>query len=162
MVVKFSGHEVIEMAIQIEQKGYDFYKVLMSRAKKENLKNLFHWLANEEKKHIAVIEELREEFAKIDVNSPYNWDEVALYFKALIDTQVFPDTSEGKNLREEMEDEIGAIHIAISLEKDNILYFQEIRDLVEKKEKEIINRLINEEKSHIMKLLETKRQIAGN
>ena len=159
MITKFSGNEVIEMAIQIEQRGYDFYTVLENNAKKENMRNLFKWLANEEKKHITVFKKLRETFDKIDIIEIHNWDEVALYFKSLIETKVFPDTADGKYLKKELEDEIGAIHIAISFEKDNILYFQEIRDIVEENEKKIINKLINEEKSHIMRLLEIKKQI---
>lgn len=162
MTVKFSGTEVIEMAIQIEKKGYDFYTVLQNNAKKGNMKDLFEWLAKEEKRHITVFEGLRQAFANIDMKDFYNWEEVALYFKALIDTKVFPNTIEGKNLAEELEDEIGAIHISISFEKDNILFFQEIRDLVEEKERKIINRLIKEEKSHIMKLLKTKQQITDS
>lgn len=158
MTIKFSGNEVIEMAIQIEQKGYDFYTIMKKKAKREDMRNLFNWLATEEKRHITVFEELREIFNKIDMKDLYNWNEVALYFKSLIDTKVFPDTAEGKDLTNEMEDEIGAIHIAISFEKDNILYFQEIRDLVEDSEKEIINKLISEEKSHIMKLLELRNK----
>ena len=161
MTIKFSGNEVIEMAIQIEQRGYDFYTVLEKKAKTEDMKNLFKWLAKEEKRHITVFEGLREIFNKINKEDLYNWDEVALYFKSLIDTKVFPDTDVGKYLKKELEDEIGAIHIAISFEKDNILYFQEIRDLVEEDEKEIINKLINEEKGHIMKLLEIKKHILG-
>ena len=159
MITKFSGNEVIEMAIQIEQRGYDFYTVLENNAKKEKMRNLFKWLANEEKKHITVFKKLRETFDKIDIIEIHNWDEVALYFKSLIETKVFPDTADGKYLKKELEDEIGAIHIAISFEKDNILYFQEIRDLVEENEKKIIKKLINEEKSHIMRLLEIKKQI---
>ena len=85
---------------------------------------------------------------------------MTLYFKALIDTKVFPDSSEGKNLTQELEDEIGAIHIAISIEKDNILYFQEIREFVPENEREIINKLINEEKTHILKLLDIKKQVS--
>ena len=124
------------------------------------MKNLSRWLAGEEKKHISVFEGLREAFIKIDINGPYNWEEVTLYFKALIDTKVFPDSSEGKNLTQELEDEIGAIHIAISIEKDNILYFQEIREFVPENEREIINKLIKEEKNHILKLLDIKKQVS--
>jgi len=159
MSIKFSGHEVIEMAIQIEQKGYDFYKLLEDKAKRTVMKNLFHWLADEEKKHIQVFENLRETFIRINVDELQNWEEASLYFKSLVDTKVFPANNDGIYLGKELEDEIGAIHIAISFEKDNILYFQEIRDLIEEKEKKIINKLINEEKNHIMKLIEIKKKV---
>ena len=81
MTIKFSGNEVIEMAIQIEQKGYDFYTGLEKVAKKNEMKKLFNWLANEEKRHIMVFEGLRETLSNINVKNLNNWDEVALYFK---------------------------------------------------------------------------------
>jgi len=161
MPIKFSGNEVIEIAIQIEKRGYEFYTLLKNNAKKNEMKKFFNWLANEEKKHIHVFEDLRETFTKIDLKVLNNWNEVALYFKSLIDNNVFPEADEDLFSGKELEDEIGAIHIAISFEKDNILYFQEIRELVEENEKEIINKLINEEKSHIMKLLEIKKHISA-
>jgi rubrerythrin len=158
MAIEFSGNEVIEMAIQIEKKGFEFYSYLAKNAKKDKIKELFNWLANEEQKHIAIFEDLRNIFSKIDTTSPYNWEEVALYFRALVDTQVFPKTDDEDSLKNEFHNEIGAIHIAISFEKDNILYFQEIKDLVEMKEMKIIDQLIKEEKKHIMKLLDVKKE----
>lgn len=162
MGTKYSGNEIFEIGIQIEKKGYDFYKILESETKNENLKKLFHWLSNQEKRHIKIFQELRQHYLNYDFDKLYNWDEVSLYFKALIETKVFPDSEEGKNLIDELEDEIGAIQIAISFEKDNILYFQEIRDLVDNEDKKIINELINEEKNHIMKLLDIKKQVSDN
>ncbi|MBN2013379.1 ferritin family protein [candidate division KSB1 bacterium] len=161
MKISYSGHEVIEMGIQIEQKGVDFYSLLSKRAKQPQLVDLFSWLAEQEKQHIIVFEELRKSFEKSLINSPYNWDEVSGYFQALIDTKVFPDTDDGYMLSDELNDEIGAIQIAISFEKDNILFFQEIRELADNGNRDIINNLIIQEKSHIMKLLEIKRNIIG-
>jgi rubrerythrin len=41
-----------------------------------------------------------------------------------------------------------AVKFAMSFEKETLLYFMELRDIV--KEKEVVDEVINEEKSHIM------------
>jgi len=159
MASNFSGNEIIEMAIQIENKGFDFYKGMEKTAKTEKLKQLYNWLAIEEGKHIGVFEKMRSYVENIHVSGPYDWQEAMLYFRSLIDTKVFPDSLEGNSLAKELKDEIGAIQIAISFEKDSILFFQEINNMVDNREKEIINKLILEEKGHILKLLKMKQEI---
>ena len=108
MGASYSGHEVIEMGIQIEKKGYKFYNFLASRAKRNALNELFTWLADQEKSHIALFEGLRSSFDNVTLNGPYNWSEVSAYFRALIDTKVFPDDDDGNTLSDEINNEIGS------------------------------------------------------
>lgn len=159
MTTSFSGNEIIEMALQIENKGFDFYTEMGVTTKNKSLEELYKWLAAEEGKHINVFEKMRSYMKSLNLPGPYNLQEVMLYFRALIDTKVFPDSKEGNSLLNELKDEIGAIQIAISFEKDTILFFQEMYNLVEVREKDIINKLITEEKGHIFKLLKMKQDI---
>ncbi len=161
MTHSFSGNEIIEMAIQIEKKGFDFYTGMKNRTKDDDLKNLYSWLATEEGKHIDVFEKMRSYVENLKLSRPYDLQEVMMYFRALIETKVFPDSQEGSSLLNELRDEIGAIQIAISFEKDSILFFQEMNNLVDDREKEIIDKLIVEEKGHIFKLLKMKQDITS-
>ena len=159
MSSEVSYNEVFEMALQIEQMGYDFYKTMAHNAANVQLRNGYNQLAEEEKKHIECFERLQKSIEKIDTSRLDNWDEVSLYFKALIDTKVL-STSSGKNsLVQELKDEIGAIHISISFEKDTILFLQELNRWVNPEDQKIIEKLIDEEKSHILKLLQMKKEI---
>ena len=56
------------------------------------------------------------------------------------------------------EDGKDAVKFALGFEKETLLYFWELRSLV--KEKEIVDEVINEEKSHIMWLDTFKRGLA--
>jgi len=161
MTNKLLGHKIYEMALLIEQKGHDFYRNMAHSTTNVHLKDGYNWLANEERKHIKNFEQLRTLIEKIDTNALDNWDEVSLYFKALIDTNVFPDSTEGNSLAQELKDEIGAIHISISFEKDTILFLQELSRLVSHKDQKLIENLIEEEKSHISKLFQMKKEIVN-
>ncbi len=160
MAKKVSCNEVFEMALQIEHLGYDFYKTMADNATNVQLKNGYSQLAEEEKKHIAIFKQLRHSIEQIDIDRLNNWDEVSIYFKALIDTHVLPTSKDKNSLIQELKDEIGAIHISISVEKDTILFLQEIKRWLENEDVKKIERLIVEEKSHILKLLQMKKEIA--
>ena len=159
MSIKVSCNEVFEMALQIEKMGYDFYKTMAHNAKSTHLKNGYDQLAIEEKKHINGLRQLRPSIEKIDTSRIENWDEVSQYFKALIDTKVFPTSPEKNSLIEELKDEIGAIQISISFEKDTILFLQELNRWVEPDDQKRIEILIDDEKAHILKLIQMRKEI---
>jgi len=159
MPKKVSSNEVFEMALQIEQMGYDFYKTMAHNATNVQLRDGYNQLAQEEKKHIVSFEQLRHSIERIDISRINNWDEISLYFKALIDTKVLPTSPERNMLVQELKDEVGAIHISISFEKDTILFLQELNRWVNPDIQKIIEQLIEEEKNHILKLLQMKRTI---
>jgi len=159
MTQKFSGKEIIEMAIRIEVNGQEFYQGLEERAMTPDLKQLYHWLALEEGKHIHVFKKMKQFVEHTELRNPQEWQEAKLYFDALIRTRVFAETPDANSLINELKDDIGAIHIAISFEKDSILFFQEMNALVNDREKDIIEKLIVEEKGHILKLLEMKQHV---
>ena len=86
-MTKFSIREVVEMAIQTEKLGYEFY-IGMSKKFYENseLKKLFELLAPDESKHGKSFSELMD---KIKGEEPEGWDEVTLYLRALVDSEFF-------------------------------------------------------------------------
>lgn len=160
MARQVSSNEVFEMTLQIEQMGYDFYKTMAHNATNVHLRTGYNQLADEEKKHIESFKQLQSAIEKIDINRIDNWDEVSLYFKALIDTKVLPTSPEKNSLAQELKDEIGAIHISISFEKDTILFLQEINHWLNIEDQKKIRQLIEEEKGHILKLLQLKKEIS--
>jgi rubrerythrin len=159
MNVTFSRNEVIEMAVQIEKRGLEFFEAMTNSAASENVKKVFEFLAQEERNHIATFESLRNSEDRMQLQGPYNWEEVGQYFGTLIDNMVFPKVEEGDQLSQEINDEFTAIHTAISIEKDNILFFREISDLVGERDKKLLAELVDEEKSHIRKLMILKQEL---
>jgi rubrerythrin len=159
MSAYFSSLDIFTMALQIEQKGHSFYEAMVNHAQNKNLKDGFQWLANEEKLHINNFEQLRESIERINTKNIDNWEEVSLYFKALLDTKVFPLTPNGNSLAQELKDEIGAIQISISFEKDTILFLQELSRWVNPEDQKKIEKLIEQEKGHVLKLIEMRKQV---
>ena len=113
----------------------------------------------QEKIHINNFEQLRDSIERINTKNIDNWEEVSLYFRALLDTKVFPLSTNGNSLAQELKDEIGAIQISISFEKDTILFLQEVGRWVNPEDQKKIQQLIEQEKGHVLKLLEMKKKV---
>ncbi len=56
----FTGSEIIELGVQIEKNGKDFYNTLLEKSESQKAKEIFQYLAGEEDKHIAVFQKMVE------------------------------------------------------------------------------------------------------
>lgn len=161
--VHFTGREIVEMAIRIEENGEKYYADAARATKVPRLKELFGVLAEEEKRHIGVFTCFRDLFtedAPAEGFDPYI-TEASMYLKAMADTEVFTEPDEGAKLAEEVFDERTALDVAIQMEKDSILFYYEIQKMVRDKDREVLDALIEQEKDHLMKLTEHKEDLFG-
>lgn len=144
---KYSIDEIMEMAIRTETLGYQFYTNMAEKFKKDGgLAKLFTTLASKEKVHEKTFTELKAMVAK-QGSEPIEWDEVSNYMRAFVESEFF--LGKGKSLpsMDHLKTVKDAVRFAMGFEKETLLYFFELRSLV--KEKEVVDEVINEEKSHI-------------
>ena len=140
--------EIIEMAIRTERLGFQFYTSIAEKFKKDAaLVDLFTKLASKEKVHEKTFTELQDLVAKSGTE-PVEWGEVSNYMRAFVESQFF--LGKGKSLpsMDHLTSVKEAVQFALGFEKETLLYFMELRKIV--KEKEMVDEIINEEKSHIM------------
>lgn len=143
---KFTIHEIIEQAVQTEKLGYQFYTTMAQRFKdEERLRSLFETLAEKELRHEKVFRELLEITGE---EEPEGFEDISAYMRAMVESEFF--LGKGKSLpsMENIKSVEDAVRFAIGFEKETLLYFHGLRDAV--KEKEVVDEIINEEKSHIM------------
>lgn len=156
MGISFNADEIFEMAEQIERNGAKFYRLAAEQqTEDEDARIMLLSLAIMEDEHEKTFAEIRAEvIAGPPIEPVYDPDDLAaLYLKAIADGRVFDlkkDPSEflsgGKTLEE-------ILKIAISLEKESIIFYMSFRDMVpEESGKEKIDFIINEEKKHIVGL----------
>lgn len=144
---KYSIDEIIEMAVRTETLGYQFYTGMAEKFRKDDgLVKLFSTLANKEKMHEKAFMGLRD-LVKKHGAEPVEWDEVSNYMRAFVESEFF--LGKGKSLpsMDHLKTVKDAVRFALGFEKETLLYFFELRSIV--KEKEVVDEIINEEKSHI-------------
>jgi len=147
----FSGCEIVEMAIQIEKNGKEFYSILADRADNPDASGVFKCLASEEDKHIEVF---REIFKSVCVYTPKEAypEEYFAYMNMLAREYVFTQKNTGIKTAQNIKNYSDGINLGIAFEKDSILFYEGARQVVPEKDKPIIEKLISEEKDHLAKL----------
>jgi rubrerythrin len=159
----FNADEIFEIAEQIEVNGGKFYRRAAESFNKEETQNLLKGLARMEDQHKVTFAKIRENLLTKE-RQPVVYDpcdEAVLYLRAFAGGQVFKlnvDIDAFFTGEETLED---ILHKAIGFEKDSIVFYVGIRDLVpEDLGKDQIDRIIKEEKQHIVIL--TKELTALN
>lgn len=143
---KFSIREAVTQAVQTEKLGYQFYTSIADKFKDdEGLNNLFTTLAAKEQRHEKTFRELLD---ILKDSEPANWDEAEQYLRAIVESEFFLGRNKSLPSMEKVKTVEDAVNFAMGFEKETLLYFYGIRDAV--KEKEVVEEIINEERSHIM------------
>ncbi len=149
----FSGHEILEIAVNIEVEGEKFYRTISKDMEDSAARNTFDYLANQEQKHIETFKSLLKRFDE-ETKELVNWDEATEYLKALSSHKVFPDANALlEEFRGSTSEEI--IEYALDREKDSIIFYYEIIEMIDDTDiKTAVRKIISEEKSHVATLKE--------
>lgn len=152
---QYSIREVIEQAVQTEKLGFQFYTAMALKFEAESsLKELFETLASKEIEHEKTFAKLKENIG----NEPLeNWDEASQYLRAIVESEFFLGKNKALPSLDHLKSAGDAVHFAMEFEKETILYFLGLKNSV--KDKNIVEQIIDEEKSHIRWLNDLKKKL---
>lgn len=151
MPTTYSLEEILTFAVKIEEQGAAFYEHMAAKTKNTEVKELYTFLKNEELAHKKTYAALLSSLLK-EPSVNYS-DEYSSYMRALVETAVFRKDSHALNSDAEV------LEYAIDREKDSILFYIEIKDHIPEKHHEAIDTIIDEERTHIIKLLDIKEKV---
>ncbi len=155
MAYDFNVNEVFEMAIQIEANGANFYRKAAALQQDPDDKAFLEKLARMEDKHKVIFESMQKDISKQEKQATVfdPADELSMYLKAMADShggEGDPDIVEAFTGEEPIED---IITTAIGLEKESILFYLGLKDVVPPKYgHDKLDHIIKEEKLHIAQL----------
>jgi len=161
MAAVFSADEVLQIAEQIERNGESFYRAVAQRVPEESQKQVLLSLAGMEETHRKTFSEMRANLRESE-RQPTTFDpegQTADYLLALADRRVFDIAEDPTELLtgEEVVEEI--LCTAIDLEKDSIIFYLGMKDVVPPKfGGGKLDAIIKEEMNHITILT---RQLAA-
>lgn len=155
-MITFNADEIFEIAEQIERNGAKFYQKAAGAAAGENAAALLR-LAEMERDHEKTFHGMRVRLGE-KARQPATFDpqnQAAAYLHAVAEGKVFDmraDPSERLTGSEKIED---ILRTAIGLEKDSIVFYLSIKDLVsEGGVRSEIDEIIRQEMGHIATLSE--------
>jgi len=149
--VTFNADEVFAMALEIEINGSKFYRKAAEFASDKRVKEMLLSLADMEDRHYEAFAELRRKLSQKE-RAGTVWDpdnEAAVYLRTMADHRVF-DLSDPTTQFTGAEPLSEVFHKAVDLEKDSVVFYLGMKDLVpEKLGKDKIDDILHEEMSHI-------------
>ena len=151
----FAGKEIVEIGIQIEKNGRDFYNTLLKESKDPKTQELFKFLAAEEEKHIKAFQKILEQASKYEAQV-VDSDDYYAYMNALASEYVFTKASMGEKVAKSIKTDKEAIEKAIGFEKDSIIFYEGMKKAVPTNDKKTVEALIIQEQDHLRRLIRMK------
>ncbi|UCC90872.1 MAG: ferritin family protein [Dehalococcoidia bacterium] len=159
MSISFYGNELINIAIGIERRGIAFYDVMAKSTRSAAGRDVFHYLVGMEREHIQTFQNMLDEADKYEIPETYA-GEYGAYLQALVDSAVFTDDMVASEMATQADSDIKALELAISAEKDSILFYYGMKEIMPKRAHPTLDKIIAEEKLHLSQLSELKKKLA--
>jgi len=144
--------EILAVAMNLEKEGYDFYDGAAGRAKTHETKDVFLKLRDDEAEHRRVFGDMLKSLPGGDSTGYFGAvnAEIASYLRTLIDAGVFKSIDKAAVKR---PGDVQALEIGVAVEKDSILFYSATqKSSVNPKAKEMMSKIIDVEKGHLVAL----------
>ena len=152
----FRAAEVMDMAVQIERQGVDFYKACLQSAADKRVKEVFKFLIDEEKRHIEIFSTMKEDMQQEPLPEEYP-GEIRSYMEGFVKNEVFYPPKDAVQKASQMENPNRTVDFAVEFEKRSILFYSGLKQLVRRSEGARIDDVIAQEHGHIRRLLGLRR-----
>lgn len=152
----FSGSEIVEIGVQIEKNGKDFYNTVAAQSKDEKARQIFVYLAEQEDKHIEVFQKILSDVKQYDPAESYP-GEYSAYMNALASEHIFSKKDQGVRVAKNTSGDKQAVELGMSFEKDSIIFYEGMKKAVPSSEHKLIEELIKQEQAHLTQLTEFKK-----
>ena len=148
----FDASQALEMALKIEENGEAFYRAAAERADDADIAELFKDLAGRERAHYQTFEEMAEGVGPSTKPGGEGVGDYASFLEVALDHALFAGPDKAVRMAEEAQARPAALRAARGFEKDTMLFYYELRELVGDADREIVADIIREEKQHLRRL----------
>jgi len=150
--------EILDLAIQMEHQGIAFYQACAKASFGPPVVLVFEHLITAEEHHARIFAEMKTGLRQ-EAGSEEHFHEVRDYLEKLISHRMSPETKRALEIVPEIADAVEAVEIAIEFEKKSVLLYSALNQLIGPAEKEIIERIIAEEHTHIHRLVDLLNEL---
>jgi rubrerythrin len=164
MAIVYTADEVLQLAEQIERNGARFYRHAAGLPFDEQTRHTLLDLATWEDRHEETFAAMRTQLGE-EARAPTTFDphhELPLYLRALADRRVFEVNADPVERLTGQETMWEILELALGFEKDSVVFYLGMRDLVPAEVGGVhIDGIIKEEMSHISLLGSRLAEVAG-
>jgi rubrerythrin len=146
-----SASTVLRWAMEIEENGESFYKAVAAQSTNRDVKLLFEDLAYQEARHFRTFSRMLERVPEAELPDS-DYEGYRNYLNTALSNALFAGPDKGMKMAQAAGNEEAALKAAIAFEKDTLLFFYDVRDMVPPMHKDSISALIQEETNHVRQL----------
>ncbi len=154
----FRAGEILDMAVQIERQGIQFYEVCASTRLSEDVLKVFRHLMEQEQLHVEIFSEMKVGLDNYYLPETYT-GELRSYVDSFVKDQVFYGPAEALRQANSIEDVFQAIEFGIDFEQRSILFYSAIKEVIRRSETKVVDDVISQEHGHIRSLLALRHQL---
>jgi len=158
MSALLNASEIVEFAIQIEQNGYKFYIESMKKLNDTRITELFQFLADEEFRHERLFKDLLGKVGSAQAAHESYPGEYQSYMKEFLKTHALANETVLKKKIAGIKNLDDAVKMALEFEKDSIVLFTGLKNYVKEDVKEPVEKIVQEELTHILKINNFRNQ----
>lgn len=148
----FEAVQALGMAMAVEKNGEAFYEAAAERSDDAEVKALFEDLAGKEEAHYRAFEQMLEDTDPMPASQDEDVQEYQSYLETALDHAIFAGPDKALRMAEQAEDRKAALRAAMGFEKDTMLFYYDLREMVDESDREVVTDIIREEKDHLRRL----------
>jgi len=138
--------DAVAAALEIERRGYAFYRKVQEKATDQKAKDFFGFMAEEEHRHEGIFADMLKRIGGLELPAGATDEEYLSYVQGLLDSHALflPD--------QEREMIARPLLGALRFEKDTLIFFIELEAMVPDAERVHVRHCADEERKHIRML----------
>lgn len=160
--ISFHCIDAIEVSLCIEKQGLLFYEKAFKKAHDPKVKEMFQWLADEEKEHIQSLQNKAKFLQPALLNKTSSRKHIDKFIAEALKGKVFPHIQgDAESEIPDFQSDVEALDLGIQSEQRSIDVLSEL--LIKEKKldvRTIFSHLLVEEKRHLAGLEELKKTIS--
>jgi rubrerythrin len=156
----FDIAELVKVAVEDERTGVAFYSAAADKTQDDDLKKLYADLAEQERFHQKRFQKMLDGLGGNPVREQYPGEYMA-YLRTMTSGRAFPDEQTAIRMLGDCADDGEALRLASRFERDTLILMNEMRGLIPRKDKPIVDELTKEEQSHLVALSEAMAKFAA-
>ena len=138
--------DAVAAAVEIERRGYAFYQKVREQAGNREDREFFDFMAKEEQRHEGIFAAMLKRMGGLDLPAGSTDEEYLMYVQALLDshTLFMPEQAALAATK--------PLYQAMQFEKDTLVFFIALEDMVPEAERTFVRECADEEKRHLQML----------
>jgi rubrerythrin len=158
---KWSPQEILKIAAKVESQGQKLYAALESNTEDVKIKQIWNFLKQQEMVHRQIFEDMLTNAGGLIIHEFGN-GEYDAYMQAIALEYIITLKMIEEKVKTKFASDLAAVDFALSMEKESVLVYTALKEYINKDKQHILEKIINEEKKHLVQLTNLKQIITNS